>query len=128
MAHRQNYIEMAELNKQRRVAAGLVSERFPKVSSIVIHMTYYQKGANPVLMVRIVNVIPTNYAYFIMECMIKGCSNGGFDLSSVIKNMIKSHKKSAKGKLVCNGKSETLTPDHASISYEISIQYNKKSP
>ena len=125
MAHRQNYIEMAELNKQRRVAAGLVSERFPKVSSIVIHMTYYQKGANPVLMVRIVNVIPTNYAYFNMECMIKGCSNGGFDLTSVIKNMIKNHKKSGKGKLVCNGKSETLAHDHASISYEISIQYNK---
>ncbi|MBM4139941.1 MAG: hypothetical protein FJ242_00375 [Nitrospira sp.] len=125
MAHRQNYMEMVELNKQRRVAAGLVSERFPKVSNIVIHMTYYQKGANPVLMVRIVNVIPTNYAYFNMECMIKGCSNGGFDLTSVINDMIKNHKKSGKGKLVCNGKSELLASDHASISYEISIQYNK---
>jgi hypothetical protein len=127
MAQRQNYAERTELNKQRRVAAGLVSERFPQVSDIVMHMTYYQKGVNPVLMVRIVNFFPTDHAYFNMGCMIKGCIDGGFDLTSAVTNMIKHHKKSAKGKLVCNGKGDSLTSDHASIDYEITIKYHKAS-
>ena len=127
MTHRQNYVERTEQNKQRRIAAGLLSERFPAVSDIVVHMTYYQKGINPVLMVRIVNFFPTGHAYFNMDCMIKGCLDGGFDLTSVITNMIKNRKKSGKGKLTCNGKGDSLASDHASIDYEVTIKYNKAS-
>ncbi|MDI6890230.1 MAG: hypothetical protein QMC83_04735 [Thermodesulfovibrionales bacterium] len=127
MAHKQNYVERMELNKQLRRASGLVSERFPEVSGIVIHMTYYHKGVSPILMVRTVNFFPSGYAYFNMDCMIKGCVDGGFDLTSVITDMIKHHKKLGKGKLVCNGKGDTLASDHASITYEIRIQYNKQS-
>jgi hypothetical protein len=127
MAHKQNYVERMELNKQHKLAAGLVSERFPEVSGIVIQMTYYHKASNPVLMVRTVNVFPTGYAYFNMDCMIRDCSDGGFDLTSVITDMVKRHKKLGKGKLACNGngKDNTLAPDHASIVYEIKIQYNR---
>jgi hypothetical protein len=127
MAHKQNYVERMELSKQRRLEAGLVSDRFPEVSGMVIHMTYYYKGVNPVQMVRVINVFPTGYAYFNMDCLIKGCVNGGYDFTSVITNMIKSRKKMGKGKLICNGKNDDLTSDHASIAYEISIQYNKQS-
>ena len=129
MAHKQNYVERMELNKQHRIAAGLVSERFPRVSGIVIQMTYYHKAANPILMVRTVNVIPTGYAYFNMDCMVKDCVDGGFDLTSVITNMVKHHKKLGKGKLVCkgSGKDNTLASDHASIAYEIKIKYNGRS-
>jgi hypothetical protein len=126
MAHKQNYVERMELNKQQKIISGLVSERFPEVSSIVIRMTYYHKAVNPVLMVRTVNIIPTSYAYFNMDCMIKDCVDGGFDLTSVITDMVKHHKKLEKGKLVCsgNGKDHALASDHASITYEIKIQYN----
>ncbi len=127
MAHKQNYIERMELNKQLRLASGLVSERFPEVSDIVIYMTYYHKGANPILMVRTVNFFPSGYAYFNMDCMIRDCVDGGFDLTSVIADMIKNHKKLRKGKLACNGKNDALASDHASIAYEIRIQYNKQS-
>ena len=126
MAHKQNYVERMELNKQQKIISGLVSERFPEVSSIVIRMTYYHKAVNPVLMVRTVNVIPTSYAYFNMDCLMKDCVDGGFDLTSVITDMVKHHKKLEKGKLVCsgNGKDHALASDHASITYEIKIQYN----
>ena len=126
MAHKQNYVERMELNKQQKIISGLVSERFPEVSSIVIRMTYYHKAVNPVLMVRTVNVIPTSYAYFNMDCMIKDCVDGGFDLTSVITDMVKHYKKLEKGKLICsgNGKDHPLASDHASITYEIKIQYN----
>ena len=72
-----------ELNKQRRLEAGLVSERFPDVSGMVIHMTYYHKGVNPVLMVRIINFFPSGYAYFNMDCLIKDCVRWRFDFTSV---------------------------------------------
>ena len=124
MAHRQNYVESMEQSKQRKLAAGLISECFPKVSDIIIHMTYYQKAANPVMMDRIVNFWPSQYAYFNMDCMIKGCVDGGFDLTSVIATMVKNRKKSEKGKLTCNGKSDTLSSDHASVTYEINVKYS----
>ena len=126
MANKQHHSVKAELIKQSKLAAGLVSERFPKVKSLVINMTYYQQGVNPVLMLRTINVLPTTYAYFNMECMIRDCVDGGFDLTPIITRMVKGLKKTVKGKLVCKGKSDGLEADHASILYEITIRYNNK--
>ena len=127
MAQRQNYIAKMDLKKQQQVAAGLVSERFPEVKGIVIQMTYFRKGLNPVLMLRTVNVFPNAYAYFNMDCMISGCTDGGFDLTPVISEMIKKHQKLRKGTLVCKGKSVDLPSDHANITYEVTIEFNKKA-
>ena len=127
MPNKQNYMARMELNKQNKLASGLLSERFPGVSGMVINMTYYQKGVNPVLMLRTINVLPTDSAYFKMECLIKGCVDGGFDLAPVIRSMVKNRKKVGRGKLVCNGKTDTRTSDHASVEYEITIQYGRKS-
>lgn len=127
MTHRQNYMARMELIKKNRLAAGFVSDVFPEVSEIVFHMTYYQQAINNVLMVRTVSLLPTGKAYFNMECMVKNCVDGGFDLSPVIAGLIKKHKKSGKGTMVCNGKNETSADDHASISYDISIKYKRKS-
>lgn len=127
MAHKQNYEETIELNRKRKLESGLMSEMFPQVAGIVVEMTYYHKGANPVLMVRKVNYLPSRHAYFNMDCVIKGCVDGGFDLTSEIKRMIKSHKRSKKGKLVCHGTGDALSSDHASIAYEITVQYNQPS-
>ncbi len=90
-------------------------------------MTYYQKGSDSVLMLRKVNVIPADPAYFNMECVTKGCMDGGFDLTSMIKKMIKARKKVGKGKLVCGGKTDTNSAGHASVEYEIGIEYNRKA-
>jgi hypothetical protein len=115
-----------DLIKQRKVDAGLVSERFPEVSGMVIQMTYLRKGLNPVLMLRTVNVFPTAYAYFKMDCMIKGCTDGGFDLTPVIKEMVKKRQKLKKGNLACCGKNADLASDHANIAYEVTIKFAKK--
>lgn len=120
---RNDYAIKKELKKQANLAAGLVSDRFPAVSDIVINMTYYRKGANPVLMVRTVNIVPASYALFKMDCMIKGCDGGGFDLTSVVADMVKTHKKVRKGALDCCGNSDNLASDHASIQYETVIRY-----
>ena len=128
MSQRQDYIQKMELKKQARIEAGLVAERFPKVSGIIINMTYYHNAENPVLMQRKVNIFPNSHAYFNMECMIKGCENGGFNLKPIIRKQIKERKRSAKGKLICKGKNnDRVSSDHASISYEINIKYSRKS-
>ena len=126
MAHRQNYTVKLDQRKQKKIAAGLVSERFPEVSGMVIQMTYFRKGLNPVLMLRTVNVFPTAYAYFYMDCMITGCIDGGFDLSPVIREMVKKHTRLKKGTLVCSGENDGLASDHARIDYEVTITFNKK--
>ena len=123
--NRHDYAAKMELKKQNNIAAGLVSERFPAVSGIVIHMTYYRKAMIPLLMVRTLNVFPTSYAYFKMDCMIKGCKGGGFDLTSVLAGMIKLQRKEAKGIIFCRGNTDPLEADHARIEYEAVIQYKK---
>jgi len=127
MANRNKHFAKMELKRQNRLLAGLVSERFPEVSGIIINMTYYQKGANPVLMERTINMLPTSDAYFKMDCMIRGCDGGGFDLTQTVADLAKNRKNIKKGTLVCNGQTDVPSPDHASVDYEIVIQYNKAS-
>lgn len=126
MAQRQNYAVKMDLLKEKRIAAGLVSDRFPEVSGMVIQMTYFRTGLNPVLMLRTINVFPTAYAYFNMDCMISGCTGGGFDLSPVIKEMVKKHNRLKKGTLDCKGNNADLAADHARIHYEITIKFYRK--
>lgn len=114
-----------EKNKQRKMEAGLISERFPEVSDIIVQMTYYQNAVNPVLMSRTINFWPSHHAYFNMDCMKRDCIDGGFDLTDIIAGMIKNHKKSSRGKLCCNGSVIPPADEHASVSYEITIKYNK---
>lgn len=123
--HRQNHLERQELLKKNKMAAGLISDRFPGVSKIIFRMTYYQRGARSVLMIRTINFTPADYAYFHMDCTREECTNGGFDLSPVVAGLVKDGKKSVKGKLCCDGKGETLQPHHVSIGYEVSIQSSK---
>ncbi len=125
MTSRQNHLARLELIQKSKIAAGLVSERFPGVSSIVFRMTYHLGAANPILMERTLNFLPTDYAYFRLECMKEECTNGGFDLAPVVSDLVKSRKKTSKGRAMCHGKNTALTPGHASITYEVSVQYGK---
>jgi hypothetical protein len=121
----QKYIDDQKRN-QEKLAAGLISEKYPQVSGMVIKMTYYQELANPVLMLRTVNVFPSSYAYFHMKCMSKECEDGGFNLTRVINGMVRHRKKSVKGEMTCKGTGESLDKNHARISYEIKIRYRAK--
>ena len=125
--NKQSYVEKMELKKNAMLAAGLVSERYPEVSSIVLHMTYFQRTPDPVLMKRTVNFVCNNYASFHMDCVREECTNGGFNLAPVVSALVKNRKKTIKGKLVCTGKNDTIRPGHASIAYEVNIQYKKKT-
>lgn len=123
MTPRQKQLEKLELKRGMMREAGLVSERYPEVSSIVFSMTYYHRALDSAVMKRTVNFIPSDYACFRMDCTRDECTNGGFDLAPVVAALVKKRKKSIKGKVVCRGTGETLRAGHASSVYEISIQY-----
>jgi hypothetical protein len=110
---------------QQRLESGLISEHFPKVSSIVIDVTNSYGERNPITVLRTLNFWPDSYAYFNIECLGKGCLDGGFGLNQVITMMVRSHKDSGEGELVCDG--NNLSSDHSHIHYKINIRYNKKS-
>lgn len=123
----QSYKEKLETKKNAIIASGRVCERMPDVSSIVFRMTYYQRTAGPVLMTRTVNFAPTDYACFHMDCTREECTNGGFDLTPVVTSLVKNRKKSVKGNIFCRGKSDSLRFGHASIAYEVTVEYNKRT-
>ncbi len=123
MRNRQSYKEKKELERATMVAAGLVSERYAGVSNIEFQMTYYQRGLHPVLMTRTLSFLPANYATFHLKCMQEGCTDGGYDLAPVVAGLANSRKKTVKGKIFCHGTNDTV--GHASIAYEVKIQYSK---
>jgi hypothetical protein len=107
---------------QQRLESGLISDHFPKVSSIVIDVTNFYGKINPITVLRTLNFWPNSYAYFNIECLSKGCLDGGFDLDQVITMMIKSNKDSEEGELMCD--SSNLSSDHSHIHYKVNIKYN----
>ncbi len=127
MANREDYLKKMELKNKAKLDAGLMSDRYPNVEGIKIHMTYYHNSENPILMERTINVFSSSYAFFHMDCMVRGCTNGGFDLSSVISKHIKKKGKTIKGKMNCCSKEPDLDPDHAHVAYAISVQYFKRT-
>lgn len=105
---------------QQRADAGFVASHYPEVASIVIHMMYNQKGIAKSLP-RVVNFFPGSYALFRVDCLSKGCVDGGFDLNHTITTMIRNRRGAAKGEISCEGNGTSA--DHSSIVYEVTIQY-----
>ncbi len=109
--------------KQSKVDAGLMSEVYPHVTSMVIRMNYYYKGCDSSYMQRTINFYPSSAAYFMMECMKSECTNGGFDLSPAVSKMAKKRVPSDSGELQCKGNGG---PGHVRIDYNITAKYSKK--
>ncbi len=124
MRHGPSYREKRELEKAALAAMGLVSERHAGISSIEFRMTYY-RCSDAVLMTRTLRFSPADYAGFHLKCMEEGCTGGGFDLAPVVAGLAKSHRKSVKGRLFCHGANYPV--GHASIAYEVNIQYDKQA-
>jgi len=125
MNRKQSYRQKQEMEKAALVALGLISERHAAVSKIEFLMTYYRRGMDAVLMKRTLSFSSADYAAFHMKCMEEGCTGGGFDLAPAVAGLAKSHKKTAKGKVYCHGENHTF--GHASIAYEVNIQYHKQT-
>jgi len=111
--------EAREELKRERLAAGLMSDRFPGVSSIVVTMTYKRARASSVL--RTVHFCSTSPAFFRISCLGEGCEGGGLELTWVIQRMIREREKSMRGELRCENRDEAIV--HADVDYSVAITY-----
>jgi hypothetical protein len=107
-----------EIIRQRR-EAGSVATCFPEVASIIMNMTYNQKGTKSIF--RTFHFTPSSYAFFIVNCLRQDCVDGGFDLTQIITAMIRNRRVDAKGTLSCKGTDSSAI--HSDIVYEVAIQY-----
>jgi hypothetical protein len=118
MNNRSNQERMERM--QERIDSGFLSKHYPEVESIVISMIYNQRGIGKPIH-RIVNFSPGSYAFFKINCLSRGCDDGGFDLSHIINGMVRNHRESAKGKLTCE--SDRLPVNHSDIEYDILMKF-----
>jgi len=121
MTHREKTAAKME-KMQQRLESGLISEHFPRVSSIIINVKNSYGARNPITVLRTFNFWPNSYAYFNIDCLSERCLDGGYDLNQVITMMIRSHRDSEEGELICD--SSNLSSDHARINYRVSILYD----
>jgi hypothetical protein len=105
---------------QKKADAGSMAMHFPEVTSIVVSMSYSQKGIAKSLP-RVVHFDSGSSAFFRIGCLSKDCVDGGFDLTQVLTSMIRTRKKAAQGELRCEG--DGAPADHSSILFEVAIQY-----
>jgi hypothetical protein len=112
--------EARKERQQQKLEAGFLRDRFTEVAGVTINMTYNQRGIrNP--LPRVVNFFPDSYAVFIIDCLNRDCVDGGFDLTQVIRAMIRDRRESAEGDLSCEG--EGPSAGHSSITYKVAIKY-----
>ncbi len=114
---RQSGARQARIQEERE--AGSVAERFPGVERILVTMTYWERGIKPILRNRWFS--PSSSAFFKIGCLSKDCVDGGFDMSRIITDMVRSGSQAKTGELDCEGNEPTACPAH--IAYEIAIAY-----
>ncbi|MDA8388795.1 MAG: hypothetical protein M0Z58_09070 [Nitrospiraceae bacterium] len=109
---------------QKRLDAGLLSERFPQISSMAIHVIQFYGMTGHVFVERTINMVPGSNFYLLhMTCMEGKCHDGGFDLTSKVEELVRNNRKSGKGRMLCGGE-DSAGASHSSISYDISIKYS----
>jgi len=109
-----------EEQKRQMLAAGLMSEHFPNVQSIVVTMNYTRGSYSSVF--RTLNFYPGSPAFFKISCLGDGCEEGGLDLTYVMHRMIRSREKSSKGELRCDNRDAAIV--HPNVDYEVAITYS----
>ena len=109
----------AERQRQMR-DAGLVSDRFPGVASIVVTMDYSRGSVSAVH--RTMHFYPGSQAFFKISSLGEGSDEDGLDLTRFIQRMIGSHAKSAKGEFCCDRQDSAIV--HPNVDYEVAITYS----
>ena len=112
--------EVREERKRQALAAGLMSDRFPSVSSIVVTMNY-GRGTHPAV-VRTLNFYPGSFAFFKISCLSEGCDQGSLDLTHSLRRMIGGRKTSTKGELSCGNSDASIV--HPTVEYQVAITYS----
>lgn len=111
--------EAWEARQRQMLDAGLISDRFPDVASIVVTMDYSRGSVSAVH--RTMNFYPGSQAFFKISSLGDEGDEGGLDLTRFIQKMIRSRESSAKGGFNRDSSDPALI--HPVIDYEVAITY-----
>jgi len=114
---RQAAARLARIEEERE--AGTLAVRYPEVEKIIVRMTHWQHGIKSIVRNRW--FFPSSFAVFKMSCLSRDCVDGGFDMSRIITEMIRSRSRARTGELDCEGNESKACPAH--VAYEIAIAY-----
>ena len=112
--------ELWEDRKRQMLAAGLLSDRYPNVASIVVTMSY-GRGSHSAVQ-RTLNFYPGNPAFFKISPLGDADDDGGLDLTPFIHRMIGSRQRSGKGAF--KGDHKDPAQVKPSVDYEVAITYS----
>jgi hypothetical protein len=112
--------EAREERKREMLAAGLLSDRFPGVASIVVTMNY-NRGSHSSLL-RTLNFYPGSPAFFKISSLGGGEDEGGLDLTNCIHRMVRGRERTAKGEFKGGRSDEAIV--HPNVDYEVAISYS----
>lgn len=99
--------DIYEQQKQRYwlayTQAPLIKDRFPKIVSISIDMTFQEPdwGENPNPTKQTYG--PDSKAFFNIECPHYECVSGGFDLTVAVSKLMESGATESSGTIICQG-------------------------
>jgi len=120
-----------ELQRQRRAdcyrTSAPIAERFPSVQSLMITATFKEPDWGQDPPPRVLDYNDGSKAHFEIECPHRECLDGGFDLSSLVNDMIQKHQSKAVGKVVCQGWQDRERMNKhrcfSELSYSIEVLY-----
>ena len=69
---------------------------------------------------RTINIFPSSYAVFNVNCLCPNCLDGGFDFTKIINTLVRTRKEGSKGKIGCK---RCSTPEYSDVVYTVMIKY-----
>ena len=116
-----------EMERMWEASRGKIKDRFPNVESIIIKCQFYDDSGNRLEHKNIFEwKDKERYASFKIKCDY--CFDGatcGYDLSSIVSNMVRNKESEISGTEVCSGLLRELGHYHClrTLKYKINIEY-----
>ncbi len=131
MAHRSYMVDAQERERRQRnyLAAPVLRQKYPKIRELVVELSFSDPEGK-------VNPSPHKrryssemQAYFEIECPLRDCTGGGFDLAADITKSLSAKHAESTGKSACTGdRKRDGVADHRcglQLSYRVKVLDDK---
>lgn len=125
---RKNQINSEEvLFWQQYQKASAIKELFPKVALLIVKYTFYADGGAKMIKNDKTEYKPQDKAFFRINCVQRECVKGGYDLLTVIADILNANQENRHDRLFCKGwqDMERIGKYHClyELHYDITVQY-----
>jgi len=112
--------------------AHSLRERFPQVEQIIVDMAFTDVKGMGRYSAQMRSLSASAKAFFAIACPRTLCLDGGFDLDSIVLDLLGSGDSASLGTLQCRGWLDPTRPEHArcllQMHYRIQVRYEALEP